>query len=396
MKVKVIRTEEEYKEALGHLESLMDAAPGSPEEDTLEVLSLLIERYEEEHFPVNLPDPIQAIKFRMEQQSLTQKDMQKYIGSQSKVSEVLNYKRPLSLNMIRSLNEGLGIPAEVLLQEPGGVIGDPEYDWREYPFVEMFNQGYFSNFDKPLYQAKEYGDELLIDLFSVFDSGLPEQVYCRNSDKEMDSNALKAWHARVLQIASAENLPEYSRDFLNDRFFREVISLSQLSEGPQLAKEYLNNKGIHFIVLKHLPKTYLDGACFKSIAGAPIIGMTLRHDRLDNFWFTLAHELAHLYFHLNDDNRAYFDDTDNVPNPDDPDCEPEADDFAGEILIKSEIWASISDRLLTHQDPDEIQEIARELSISPAIIAGRIRWETKNFFVLSNLIGQGQVRSQYF
>lgn len=115
MEIKVIKTETEYEAALARAEALMDAAPDSPEEDELEVLTLLIEVYEKKHYPIDPPDPIGAIKFRMEQQELSYKDMQQYLGSASKVSEVLSGKRPLSLTMIRKLYKGLGIPYEVLL-----------------------------------------------------------------------------------------------------------------------------------------------------------------------------------------------------------------------------------------------------------------------------------------
>jgi HTH-type transcriptional regulator/antitoxin HigA len=117
MKPKVLKTEEEYTEALGRVEALMDALPGSSKEEDLELWSLLVERYEEEHFPVDLPDPIEAIKFRMEQEGLRQKDLKSFFPAKSKVSEVLNRKRPLSLGMIRALHRGLGIPAEVLLHQ---------------------------------------------------------------------------------------------------------------------------------------------------------------------------------------------------------------------------------------------------------------------------------------
>ena len=118
MEIKVIKTEAEYEATLKRVEALMEAEPGSPQEEELEVLVLLVEKYEAEHYPINLPDPVEAIKFRMEQEGLEPKDLIPYLGSQSKVSEVLNYKRPLSLSMIRSLQEGLGIPAEVLIQKP--------------------------------------------------------------------------------------------------------------------------------------------------------------------------------------------------------------------------------------------------------------------------------------
>ena len=118
IKIKILKTEKEYDASLERIEALMDAPPGSAEEEELELLALLVEKYEQEHYPIELPDPVEAIKFRMEQEGLTRKDMIKYLGSQSKVSEVLNYKRPLSLTMIRALNVGLNIPAEVLIQRP--------------------------------------------------------------------------------------------------------------------------------------------------------------------------------------------------------------------------------------------------------------------------------------
>ena len=115
MKPKVLKTEREYKTALAHVEALMDRA--SPDEAELELWSLLVEKYEEEHFSITAPDPIEAIRFRMEQAGLVPADLQPYMQSKSKVSEVMNRKRPLSLSMIRALHRGLQIPAEVLVQE---------------------------------------------------------------------------------------------------------------------------------------------------------------------------------------------------------------------------------------------------------------------------------------
>ena len=119
MKPKVIKTRADYQAVLAYLETLMDAQPGTPQEEELELFAVLLDNYEREHFPIGLPDPVEAIKFRMEQQGLARKDLEPFIGSQSKVSEVLNRKRPLSVAMIRALHTGLGIPSEVLLQAPG-------------------------------------------------------------------------------------------------------------------------------------------------------------------------------------------------------------------------------------------------------------------------------------
>ncbi|MFP4500728.1 MAG: type II toxin-antitoxin system HigA family antitoxin [Candidatus Hydrogenedentota bacterium] len=118
MEAKLIRTEAEYEAALNRVAALMTAESGTSEAEELALWALLVEDYEKREHPIEPPDPIEAIRFRMEQQGLTNQDLVPFIGSRSKVSEVLNGKRPLSLNMIRRLHEGLGIPAEVLLREP--------------------------------------------------------------------------------------------------------------------------------------------------------------------------------------------------------------------------------------------------------------------------------------
>lgn len=116
MNIKPIKNKKDYNTALKKIESLMDAKRNSPELDELEVFSILVEKYEEEHFPISNPDPIESIKFRMEQMGLSQSDLIPVIGSKSKVSEVLSGKRGLSMRMIRALHDRLKIPADVLIQ----------------------------------------------------------------------------------------------------------------------------------------------------------------------------------------------------------------------------------------------------------------------------------------
>ncbi|CAM2198549.1 HTH-type transcriptional regulator / antitoxin HigA (plasmid) [Paraburkholderia kururiensis] len=117
MEIRPIHNERDYREALEIVSGLVDAdpAPGSPDGDRLEILATLVERYEGEHFPLDLPDPVEAIKFRMEQAGLSASDMQPYIGNLNRVYEVLSRKRGLSLSMIRRLSRELNIPAEVLI-----------------------------------------------------------------------------------------------------------------------------------------------------------------------------------------------------------------------------------------------------------------------------------------
>ena len=118
MNIQPIHDDAGLARAFARMEELWAADDGTPEADELEVLSILIEKYEDEHYPIAPSDPVEAIKFRMEQQGLTQRDLEPYIGSSGRVSEVLNRKRTLSLNMIRRLHEGLKIPYESLLAEP--------------------------------------------------------------------------------------------------------------------------------------------------------------------------------------------------------------------------------------------------------------------------------------
>jgi len=116
MTVKPIKTKRDYQTAMQRLEAIFDSRPGTPEGDELEVLSILIEKYENENFPIGLPDPIEAIRFRMEQLGYNQADLAKVVGLKSRVSEILNRKRKLTLEMIRQLHEALNIPTDVLIQ----------------------------------------------------------------------------------------------------------------------------------------------------------------------------------------------------------------------------------------------------------------------------------------
>jgi HTH-type transcriptional regulator/antitoxin HigA len=116
MTIKPIKTKKDYQAAMKRLEVIFDAKPDTPEGDELEVLGILIDKYEQEHYPVDYPDPIEAIKFRMEQMGYSQSDLAKVVGLKSRASEILNKKRKLTLEMIRQLHQTLGIPTDVLIQ----------------------------------------------------------------------------------------------------------------------------------------------------------------------------------------------------------------------------------------------------------------------------------------
>lgn len=117
MDIKAIKSEKDYDQALKRLDTIFHAEVDTPEGDEAEILSILIEKYEDEHYPIGMPDPIEAIKFRMEQMGMKQKDLAEVVGFTSRVSEILNKKRKLTLNMIRKLSSTLQIPTEVLVQD---------------------------------------------------------------------------------------------------------------------------------------------------------------------------------------------------------------------------------------------------------------------------------------
>ncbi len=116
MDIKPIRSETDYEAALAEVDRLWGAEPGTPDGDRFEVLFTLVEAYEEYHYPILPPDPVEAIQYYMESRGLDRRDLEKFIGSSGRVSEILSRKRPLTLAMIRRLNKGLGIPAEILIQ----------------------------------------------------------------------------------------------------------------------------------------------------------------------------------------------------------------------------------------------------------------------------------------
>jgi HTH-type transcriptional regulator/antitoxin HigA len=141
-------------------------------------------------------------------------------------------------------------------------------------------------------------------------------------------------------------------------------------------------------VEQQLPGTFLDGAALKLPDGSPAIAVTLRYDRLDNFWFTLCHECAHIALHLDKDGvEAFFDDL--AKNGTDK-CEREADKMASEALISSRLWAESG--LAENHTPEAVRTFAEKLRISPAIPAGKIRFEKNNYKILKDLVGSGKVR----
>ena len=171
--------------------------------------------------------------------------------------------------------------------------------------------------------------------------------------------------------------------------------MSYFENGPLLAKEYLEKQGIHLIVVPHLPKTYLDGAAMLMPDGTPVIGLTLRYDRIDNFWFCLLHELSHVAKHLSASEPIIIDDLDYRRHDTAPEdkIEKEADEMTRDGLIPKKVWDSkpIKSKATTKK----VYALAEKLKIHPAIIAGRVRFERNNYKLLSRHVGSKQVRKHF-
>lgn len=392
--IKVIKTEEEYKSALNEIEALMDKDPDPESHDgeLLELLSTLVQTYEAKRFPVSAPDPIDAILYRMEEQKLTPRDLIPYIGSRSKVSEILSRKRPLTVTMMRALQAGLGIPARILLQESDQVENNVTLD--RFPLREMEKNDYFGT---RLPRQLEKATELVGAFFNAIGSFDRVAVLFRKSNyvrsaRAMNKYALMAWAARVVNKARNERFDtKYRSDVVTPEYMQEIVKLSQYEDGPVRAREFLKQSGIALIVEPHLSHTYLDGAAIMICKDRPIIGLTIRHDRIDNFWFCLMHELAHICLHSNQETNLFYDDLD-APDLHDK-REQEADALAGEVLVPQKAWDSSPAKVLPSAEAAE--DLARTLNVHPAIIAGKMRYERKHYRRLHQLVGYGQVSALF-
>jgi len=386
-RIKVIKNEHDYNNALEAVKVLLkvDPDPNSEDGEKLALLAHLIEEYENENFVIELPDPIEAIKFRMDQQELKPQDLVPFIGSRSKVSEVLSGKRKLTLTMIRSLEAGLGIPAKVLIQQP--VPSDLEtLGWELFPVKEIFKRGYIKSVKDDLQSEIS---NLVSNLGGVNNAValLKKTEYVRSA-RSMDQHALIAWASIVAKkAADIKHDNKYVAGTVDLDYMKNLAKCSSLEDGVKKAADELLKKGIILVVEPHFGKTYLDGAALFINGDNPIIGMTIRHDRLDNFWFTLMHELAHIVLHRNNALNFFYD---NLDDADVDEREKEADNLAMEALVPEDKWENSPARIVP--SPIAAESLANELGIHPAIVAGKMRREKQRYNYLVKLVNEAKVR----
>ena len=403
--MKLLKTPEQHADALERIRQLAVRGEHLTEsqQDEMEVLIVLCEKYEKETQPVAPPTPLEAIKFRMEQMGYKQKDLARLVGGASRASEIMNDKRGLTTEMIRRLRDEWGIPSDSLL---GGKPPEPEpsapapgadgaYDPKNYPMKQMYGRGYFPKYSNDWKSHSKDRAGLLQDLYPRGSGVRRELALCRQGGGEkskINPHALEAWQQRVLVRAAEEkkNLPAYDREALDETFLRWLAGLSFLPNGPRQACVALEDKGIAVVIEPHLDQTHLDGAAMLGTDDRPVIGLTLRHDRLDNFWFTLFHELGHVLKHLSPENPVILDvDIDRKKTGV---IETEADRFALDTLIPPGPW---SEQVRHLQYAAEIRAAAKRLCVDPAVIAGRLRREANDYRIHRTLVGYNQVRTLF-
>ncbi len=409
--IRPIRTDEDYEATLNRIQELLDQLSGEDGqvEDTdhparieLDVLSDLVEHYEDKTVEIGYPDPVAAIQFRMDQAGLTPRDLVPFIGSRSKVSEVMSGKRAITMPIARALHTHLGISADILLKQPGSSLPDTAYDidWTRFPLRAMANAGWI----RSVHRLKDNAEDLVSTLMQRAGASSPTaaMLYRKNDHRRLnaktDDYALQAWCWQVMaQARERVQIAPYLPESVDSEFLRSVAQLSASEDGPKRARTMLAHSGIGFEVVHHLPKTYLDGAAFLLDDGRPVIGLTLRYDRIDNFWFTLLHELAHVSLHLEEggEDSAFVDDLSlrDVDKGIGDARERQADDMAEEALIPWELW--VNSPVRQEPTPMRVLNFAHRWGVHPAVIAGRVRHECGNYRLLSQFVGTGEVRWQF-
>lgn len=272
-------------------------------------------------------------------------------------------------------------------------VGKSDIAWDQFPIKEMYRRNWFVESPGSLKAALANAEELVGE-FVKSSIGEPIQALLRQRVRaggNVNRYALLAWQCQIITLANKQFLKnKYKKNIITKEWFTKLTHLSSSNDWKNKAIDFLKNSGIRLVVESHLPNTYLDGAALLLPDGSPIIGMTLRYDRVDNFWFVLFHELVHIVKHLNEGGiESIFDDLDVEA----VDIEKEADECAGEALIPKDKWEMALARYVRSED--SIRDFANELGIHPAIVAGKIRREANDYIILKNMVGQGEVRKLF-
>lgn len=330
---------------------------------------------------------------------MSQKDLGDFLGVAEQ--QIQRYEsdryRMASLDRLTEIADALN----VRIVERAQLIGSPKLDtvdpsaWQAFPLAEMYKRGWFEDFSGTLHQARKAAGELIPAFLHGAHSQFVPMALHRKSVRasgQVHEAAIAAWEARVRTLAD-RNPPEqaFDRDRLTTDWVRGLVALSLDDHGPRIAVDYLHNAGISLVIERHLPGTLLDGAALATTDHHAIVAMTLRHDRLDNFWFTLLHEIGHLKLHIGlGEYAAIFDDNDS---PAADQIERDADHFAQEALIPEANWNLAVSRFTRNERA--VMTDAKRFGVAAAVIAGRVRRDANDYTLLRKMVGSGEVRRQF-
>lgn len=382
MKIKPIKNDEDHIAAKEQIKELLLADSSQSTRDDIDVLATLIETYERNTIVSKSPSPIEAIRFRMSQSGLTPKELEPFIGKRARVSEVLSGTRKLSIDMIRALHAGLGIPYEALLQKE--TPNTLEAIDLSQPLIKKLA-------DIGIELSSKNIGQFLKDAFGKsYSPALNRKTRTQRASGKTDSTALLLWQAVVLSKARQETtIGDFDENEINEGFLADFAKLSGHPKGPLRAVNELSKKGITLVIVPLLPGTFLDGAIMLMDGVRPVIGLTIRHDRIDNFWFTLLHELSHLVKDLEvlrGENQVIFDELDLDS---DDEIEKRADELAKVSLI-----SPIHDQTLSNSyaSTADIRSISEKEGLHISIVAGRWQRDHGNYKKFSKLIERNSVR----
>ena len=325
----------------------------------------------------------------------SQKDLARKLGLREQAVQRYESERYRSISLTGLMRFARALGADVRI----GLPDEARQAWR--PIYEMTQ----TEAQKVLKHARDHGwidvgdrsDENSIGIIKryvaehVGEHGVPSLLRTGlNVSDHSEDWALLSWKAQITRTARGiitEGKLKYRPAAYS--WLKELVQLSRLKDGPTQARDLLRAHGIVLVIEPHIVGMNLDGAAFL-VDEVPVIGMTLLRDALDNFWFTLLHEVAHVVLHYRTGlSSGFFDD---IEKQDVDEFEDEANKFASNMLIPEELWSRSPARI--SKAPEPIEKLALQIGISSAIVFGRVRMERKNYKIFSDRIGRGEVRKQ--
>ena len=323
-----------------------------------------------------------ATKLNMKPQQIQRYEATDYMGASLarliEISELLGVRISQSFSTESNQNNSLFVWRD-----------SADIPWERFPGREMIKRGWFQ-FSKGANLSEAVKNYFLSEAGPQFATALHRKKV--RSGSAPNQPALLAWQARILELARTNNeISPYPSFDLDERWLADLVALTRQDDGPAKAQYLLEGKGIPLIIEKQLPGSNLDGAAMLSDFDRPVIGLTLRYDRLDNFWFVLLHEIGHIFLHLHEGLQLDFFDEEGANGSDK--IEAEADRFALDTLIPPTLWDQCLSRFALSNEAVLID--AETLGIHPSILAGRIRRERGDWTILNDLVGQGTVRRQF-